>query len=100
MLCNTAGVFCPARRLRECMHRVCMYRVIHAMHMLHVFTVCEYIQKYSDALSYINMLMRDEKEGRKKQSNNNATQHTQGSHFSNVHSLTMHRECRRHSNYI
>ena len=38
-------------------------------------------------LSFKNMLMRDEKEGRKKQARSNiqqgkATQHTQGSHFS------------------
>ena len=63
---------------------------------------------YSDALSYINMLMRDEKEGRKKQSRlykqQLATQHTQGNQSlfqcTCIHSLTMHRECRRHSNYI
>ena len=45
------------------------------------------IYMYTHNAVYIHVLMRDEKEGRKKQARSNkqqgkATQHTQGSHFS------------------
>ena len=48
-----------------------------------------FIYMYMYMYMYIYMLMRDEKDGRKKQARSNkqqgkATQHTQGSHFSKV----------------
>ena len=48
-----------------------------------MYIVCLYMYMYM----YIHVLMKDEKEGRKKQARSNkqqgkATQHTQGSHFS------------------
>ena len=75
-------------RAKEC---VCM-------HMLHVrciiiYThgnICPFIKRFGFELHVLirdEILMRDEKEGRKKQARSNkrqgkATQHTQGSHFS------------------
>ena len=59
------------------MSNLCIYTATH-MYILHVY-VYVYI--------HIHVLMRDEKEGRKKQARSNkqqgkVTQHTQGSHFS------------------
>ena len=81
-------------RCVDTMYMYTMYRCVDTMYMYTMYRCVDTIYMYTMyrcgylvVFVSVHVLMRDEKEGRKKQARSNkqqgkATQHTQGSHFS------------------